>query len=888
MREKDTFVWVEKVLTSVAQSKRSATATVQKETPLMAQYKRMKAKYPDALLLFRVGDFYETFGSDAISASRILGIVLTKRGSGSASEVELAGFPYHALDTYLPKLVRAGLRVAICDQLEDPKLAKKLVKRGVTELVTPGVTLDANILDQKRNNYLAAVGMLPGKLGLALLDVSTGEFLVAEGDDGHIRRLLNAYAPSEVVFARQDEERFKNSFGSAFYTFPVDDWVFALEFAQEKLTEQFGTRSLAGFGMDSMTAATVAAGAILYYLSVTEHTNCAHITRIRRLVRDEHVLLDAFTIRNLELIEPQQPGGMSLIQVLDKTVSPMGARMLRQWVLFPLSKKEEIERRLDAVTHFFGDEAIRELFIRQIRQIGDLERLTSRVSVKKAGPREVMHILKSLDAMDPLIRHCTNCNVTSLRELGAMLSPCPELAGRIRHTLVAEPAAQLGKGESITAGLSDELDELRDLMLHSKERLAEMQQREALKTGITSLKVGYNNVFGYFLEVTHTHKAKVPADWIRKQTLTNAERYVTEELKHYEEKILGAEERIAQIESALFDELLTYVSGFCEVLQRNARIIAEMDCYVSLAAVAVRGNYCRPDITDQIILDVKDGRHSVIEKQLPYGEAYVPNDLFLDHDTQQILIITGPNMAGKSAYLRQSALIVLMAQMGSYVPAREARVGLVDRLFSRVGASDNISSGESTFMVEMTETAVILNSLSARSLILMDEIGRGTSTYDGISIAWSIAEFLHGSEARPRTLFATHYHELTDLAEKLPRVRNYHVATREVGKKVIFLRKVEPGESLHSFGIHVAAMAGVPRQVVERADAVLHQLEKKGASAQATQALRQMPETIQMSIFETDSPETRKVIEEMKSTDLNGLTPIEALMKLSEWQGRVR
>jgi DNA mismatch repair protein MutS len=855
-----------------------------KETPLMAQYNRIKAKHPDALLLFRVGDFYETFGSDAVTAARVLGIVLTKRGNGSATEVELAGFPHHALDTYLPKLVRAGLRVAICDQLEDPKLAKTVVKRGVTEMVTPGVTMSEQLLDHKKNNYLAALYLTPSKAGLALLDASTGDFKVAEGDIHYVKALTAGYKPAELLLPRHLDKAVAEELGRTYYTYPLDDWVFTAEFARQKLTDHFQTQSLKGFGIDDMPAAVIAAGAVMHYMSETEHGQCAHVAAISRIVPEGQLLLDRFTVRNLELLEPTQPGGVALIDVLDKTISPMGARLLRQWLLFPLCDRAAIEMRLDAVTHFYKDEGVRELFARYIKPMGDAERLVSRVAMRKAGPRDMAQVRRTLDGIMPLMRHCTNVNVSLLRELGALMNPLEELSGRIGRTLVDEPPAQLGKGETIARGVSEELDELRDLRLHSKERLTELQNREAQRTGINSLKVGYNNVFGYYLEVTHAHKPKIPADWIRKQTLTNAERYVTEELKQYEEKILGAEERLAKLEAQLFDDLVTYAGSFVKALQRNARVVAQLDCLVTLGTVAVRHAYCRPEMKDEPGIRLTGGRHPVIEKQLPFGEAYVPNDLVLEQPKDQVIVITGPNMSGKSAYLRQAALITLMAQAGSYVPAERASIGIVDRVFSRVGASDNITSGESTFMVEMIETASILNNLSSRSLILMDEIGRGTSTYDGISIAWAIAEFLHNHEGRPLTLFATHYHELTDLADRLPRVSNAHVSTKEVGKKVIFLRKVVPGGSTHSFGIHVASMAGVPKAVVDRANVILQQLEQKSVAAAMGKSLKELPQTVQMSIFETESPEERQVIASLKELDLNGLTPIEALMRLNEWQ----
>lgn len=876
------------IFTDQEKAKSPSRSNQPKETPLMAQYNTIKAKHPDALLLFRVGDFYETFGTDAITAARVLGIVLTKRSNGSASEVELAGFPHHALDTYLPKLVKAGLRVAICDQLEDPKQAKQIVKRGVTELVTPGVTLNDEILDHNRSNYLAALVMLPSKVGLALLEASTGEFLVAEGDSEYVDRLLARYAPAEVLFSRDLDKAAQKRLMAAYYTYPLDGWVFTQEYAREKLTQQFQTVTLQGFGVEQMTAAVVAAGAILHYMGETEHGNCEHVSSLKRIARTDHVWLDDFTVRSLELVDPVQPNGQTLIDVLDETCSPMGARLMRQWVLFPLCDKVAIDSRLDSVGYFFGDEAVRTLFVQAIKPMGDVERLVSKVSLRKAGPRDVLHVKRSLEGLDKLSRHLSHCSVPHLRELGSQLSLCPDLSNRVGESLAADPPAQVGKGDTIASGVSEELDELRDLRSNSKQRLTEIQIREAQKTGITSLKIGYNNVFGYYLQVTHAHKSKVPADWIRKQTLTNAERYITEELKEYEEKILGAEQRIAELELRLFDELVDYVSTFTETLQRNARTVAELDCLVALGLAAVRHNYCRPAVTTESGIEVTAGRHPVIEEQLPFGENYVPNDLTLNADRQQLLIITGPNMSGKSAYLRQAALIVILAQIGSYVPADSATIGVVDRVFSRVGASDNISSGESTFMVEMHETATILNNLSARSLILMDEIGRGTSTYDGISIAWAIAEHLHNHIDRPRTLFATHYHELTDLADKHERIHNYHVTTKEVGQKVIFLRKVEKGGSQHSFGIHVASMAGVPNEVVARSQAVLQQLESKGLSGEVADALKDLPQTVQMSIFEAESPEIHEVVRALKEEDLNGLTPIEALMRLSEWQRKLK
>jgi DNA mismatch repair protein MutS len=853
------------------------------ETPLMKQYYAVKAKHPDAILLFRVGDFYETFGEDAIRASEILGITLTRRANGSASFVELAGFPYHALDTYLPKLVRAGQRVAICEQLEDPKLAKKIVKRGITELVTPGVSLNDNVLNHKENNFLAAVHIDKKIAGVAFLDISTGEFLVSEGTIEYIDQLLNNLQPKEVLFEKKKTDLFHESFGSKFYTFKLDDWIFTQEAASDRLLKQFETSSLKGFGVHSMTYGIIAAGAILYYLDITQHDQLGHITGISRIEEDRYVWLDKFTIRNLELFFSPYEGAKTLIDVLDRSVSPMGARLMKRWISLPLKHLQPINDRLDIVELFVSENELREEIAGYIRQVGDLERLTSKVAVGRINPREVVQLKRALQAIDPLKTICLNTGCQPLVSLAEQLNPCKSVYERIERELNNDPPVQVNRGTVIASGVSSELDELRTILYSGKDYLIELQNREIQRTGITSLKVGFNNVFGYYIEVRNTHKDKVPAEWIRKQTLVSAERYITEELKEYESKILGAEEKIIDLETRLFNDLVLSLVEYIPQIQLNSSQIAKLDCLGSFAVISVENNYVRPVLDESRRLDIRDGRHPVIEKQLPLSESYVPNDLFLDTDDQQIIILTGPNMSGKSALLRQTALIVLMAQTGCFVPASQAVVGVVDKIFTRVGASDNISLGESTFMVEMNETASILNNLSDRSLILLDEIGRGTSTYDGISIAWAMVEYLHESKLRAKTLFATHYHELNEMENSFPRVKNYNVSIKELNNKVIFLRKLKRGGSEHSFGIHVARMAGMPRSVVSRADEILKELEQSHEKQELSKPIAGLAdhrEGMQLSIFQLDDPVLKQIRDEILEIDINNLTPMEALNKL--------
>lgn len=853
------------------------------ETPLMKQYYAVKAKHPDAILLFRVGDFYETFGEDAIKASDILGITLTRRANGSASFVELAGFPYHALDTYLPKLVRAGQRVAICEQLEDPKLAKKIVKRGITELITPGVSMNENVLDHKENNFLAAVHLSKQIAGAAFLDISTGEFLVSEGTPEYIDQMLNNLQPKEVLYEKAKKDLFHESFGTKFYTYKLDDWIFTQEAAYDRLLKQFETSSLKGFGIQGMTYGIVAAGAILYYLDITQHEQLRHITRISRIEEEKYVWLDKFTIRNLELFHSPYEGAKTLIDVIDRTVSPMGGRILKRWISLPLKDIQPVNERLDIVQHLAEKSVFREDTAILLRQIGDLERLISKVAVNRINPREMVQLMRALKAIDPLKDLCCNSGCQPLVTIGEQLNPCRLLAERIEHELNSDPPVQINRGNIISSGVSAELDELRSILYNGKDYLAELQKRESQRTGISSLKVSYNNVFGYYIEVRNTHKEKVPPEWIRKQTLVNAERYITEELKEYESKILGAEEKIFDLETRLFNDLVLAAAEYIPQVQLNASLIGKLDCLHSFAVVSLENNYTRPILDDSRVLDISDGRHPVIEKQLPPGESYVPNDLFLDTDDQQIIILTGPNMSGKSALLRQTALIVLMAQTGCFVPARAARIGIVDKIFTRVGASDNISLGESTFMVEMNETASILNNLSDRSLILLDEIGRGTSTYDGISIAWAMVEYLHENRLRAKTLFATHYHELNEMENSFPRVKNFNVSIREMNNKVIFLRKLKRGGSEHSFGIHVAKMAGMPRSVVSRADEVLKKLEQgheKQTLSKPVADIADHREGLQLSIFQLDDPVLKQIRDEILDLDIDNLTPVEALNKL--------
>lgn len=853
------------------------------ETPLMKQYYNVKAKHPDAILLFRVGDFYETFGEDAIRASEILGITLTRRANGSASFVELAGFPYHALDTYLPKLVRAGQRVAICEQLEDPKLAKKIVKRGITELVTPGVSLNENVLNHKENNFLAAVYIEKKVAGISFLDISTGEFLVAEGTIEYIDQMLNNFQPKEVLFEKKKKDLFDELFGNKFYTFRLDDWIFTADAANDRLLKQFATSSLKGFGIHNMPFGIIAAGAILHYLDITRHEQLGHITSLSRIDEERYVWLDKFTIRNLEMFHSPYEGAKTLIDVMDRTISPMGGRQLKRWLSLPLKDIQPVNERLDVVEHFVRNSGLREELSDLIRQIGDLERLISKVAVNRINPREVVQLKKALKAISPLKSVCCDGGCMPLEQMAEQLNPCKSLADRIEHDLNNDPPVQINRGNIIANGVSSELDELRTILYSGKDYLADLQNRESLRTGINSLKISYNNVFGYYIEVRNTHKDKVPSDWIRKQTLVNAERYITEELKEYENKILGAEEKILNIETKLFNDMVLAITEFIAPVQLNSAIIARLDCLQSFAVLSVENNYARPVLNDSKKIEIIEGRHPVIEKQLPPGEFYVPNDLVLDSDDQQIIILTGPNMSGKSALLRQTALIVLMAQTGCFVPAKSAGIGMVDKIFTRVGASDNISLGESTFMVEMNETASILNNLSERSLILLDEIGRGTSTYDGISIAWAMVEYLHESKYRAKTLFATHYHELNEMESLFPRVRNFNVSIREMNDKVIFLRKLKRGGSEHSFGIHVARMAGMPKSVVTRADDILKELEQSHNKQELTKPIADIAghrEGMQLSIFQLDDPVLKQIRDEILEIDINNLTPMEALNKL--------
>ncbi|WP_234735258.1 DNA mismatch repair protein MutS [Tellurirhabdus bombi] len=861
------------------------------ETPLNRQYNQIKAKYPGALLLFRVGDFYETFGEDAIKASRILGITLTKRNNGGANE-DLAGFPHHSLDTYLPKLVRAGERVAICDQLEDPAQAKGIVRRGVTELVTPGVSFNDNVLDTRRNNYLAAVHFAKNEtFGVAFLDVSTGEFLTAQGSKAYIDKLLQSFNPAEVLYCKRNRKEFTEIFGDKFHTYTLEDWAFTYDFSYPLLIQHFRTSSLKGFGVEGLVDGIVAAGVLLHYLHETEHKEVAHILRLTRLEEDKYVWLDRFTIRNLELIQAQQEGGIPLIQVLDQTVTPMGARLLRKWLMLPLKDKVLIDERLNMVELLKEDAELLDALVLHLKQIGDLERLMSKVAVRRINPREMVQLKRSLQHVLPikelLITGISQKpNASSLRKYADQLNPVTFLLERIEAELRDDPPALSNQGGMIKSGINAELDELHALAYSGKDYLVQLQNREIQRTGINSLKIAYNKVFGYYLEVTNAHKDRVPEDWIRKQTLVNAERYITPELKEYEEKILNAEDQIFAIEQRMFSELVLAASEYVIPIQQNARVVSVLDVLASFARIAEKFRYTKPNITDSHVLDIKDGRHPVIEQQLPPGEPYVPNDIYLNDENQQIIIITGPNMAGKSALLRQTALIVLMAQTGSFVPASAAEIGLIDKIFTRVGASDNLSRGESTFMVEMTETASILNNLSERSLVLMDEIGRGTSTYDGVSIAWSIAEYLHNHpQYRPKTLFATHYHELNELANDFSRVRNFNVAVKEVGNKVIFLRKLKEGGSEHSFGIHVAQMAGMPAEIVNRANEVLKQLEKDSIQEMNRDKLREVPKPnneIALKIFEAGDPKAEMIKEKLRNIDVNRLTPIEALLKLNE------
>ena len=858
------------------------------DTPLMKQYSAIKAKHPNALLLFRVGDFYETFGEDAITTSRILGIILTKRQNGAAAEMELAGFPYHALDNYLPKLVRAGQRVAICDQLEDPKLAKTIVKRGVTELVTPGIAYNEQILEQKENNFLAAIHFNGKTNGVAFLDISTGEFLLAEGSGEYVEKLLQSFKPSEVALQRSQLQKFKDVFGNKFYTTVFEDWVFREEFGTELLLRHFGVNSLKGFGVENLKDGIVAAGAVLHYLSETNHDKLQHICKLSRIDEDYYVWLDRFTIRNLELVHAMSEDGTALSDVLDHTASPMGARLLKRWIILPVKDIPTIEHRLDIVEYLFENEELRNKIYDHLKAVGDIERLIARSSVGRISPREMTYVKRALVAIEEIKKVCQQSSSPALAALSDSLNPCVTIRKRIETELTDDPPAAVNKGNVIKKGVNSELDELRAISHSGKDYLANIQRLEIERTDITSLKIGYNNVFGYYLEVTNAHKNKVPSEWIRKQTLVNAERYITEELKEYEEKILGAEEKILATETKLFNELIVALNEFIDPIQVNSNTLAKLDVLLSFANVSKQNNYVRPSLNDGYTLEIVEGRHPVIERQMPVGEQYISNDVYLDNEKQQMLIITGPNMSGKSALLRQTALIVLMAQIGCFVPAVSADIGVIDKIFTRVGASDNISSGESTFMVEMNETASILNNISSRSLILLDEIGRGTSTYDGISIAWAIAEYLHNHPTfRPKVLFATHYHELNQMAETMKRIKNYHVTVREVNNKVIFLRKLSKGGSEHSFGIHVARMAGMPQQVLNRANQMLGQLESlrdQSSLGKKNNAEIKSPisEGYQLSFIQLDDPLLLQIKEDILNTDINTLTPVEALMKLNE------
>ena len=866
-----------------------AKATV--ETPLMQQHNAIKAKYPDAILLFRVGDFYETFGQDAITTSSVLGITLTKRNNGNPAASELAGFPHHALDTYLHKLVKAGYLVAICEQREDPKLAKGIVKRGVTELVTPGVATSDKLLEHSSNNFLAALHFEEDRTGIAFLDISTGEFFVAEGDKEYADKLLQSLKPAEVIFQRNQQRYFKENFGTKFFTYTLEEWIFAEAYATESLLKHFGTHSLKGFGIEGMRTGIVAAGAILHYLKDTEHPNLGHITSIQRIDREEHLWMDRFTIRNLELFGGSE-GSNTLLKVLDNTVSAMGARLLKRWMVLPLNSISKINERLNAVEFLIKEVDLRNKIAQYIKQAGDVERLVSKVPLKKVNPREVLQIAKGLQQTELIRSLCEHSSNDYLKRLGDSLNPCKYILDKILKELNENPPAAASKGSVIAAGVNEELDALRKIASGGKDYLIELQQKEALATGISSLKISFNNVFGYYLEVTHAHKTKVPGTWIRKQTLVNAERYITPELKEYEEKIVGAEDKMLQIEMQLFEELLNELQDYIAPMQVNGHVMAVLDCLCCFANNAIYFGYKKPLLEDNFILDIKDSRHPVIERNLPVGETYIANEIYLDPSTQQIIILTGPNMSGKSALLRQTALITLMAHMGSFVPASDAKIPLTDKIFTRVGASDNLSGGESTFMVEMNETASIINNLTKRSLILLDEIGRGTSTYDGISIAWSIAEFLHNSPHQPKTLFATHYHELNELENKFSGIKNYHVTNKEVGNKIIFLRKLAPGGSTHSFGIHVARMAGMPPALIDRANEILKQLEESregGQAASLDSNLKKLSTPkMQLSIFDAHSmtfDEIRKLLEEV---DINRLTPVEALLKLQEIKGKVK
>lgn len=857
------------------------------ETPLMKQYFAIKEKYPAAVILFRVGDFYETFGDDAIKASKILGITLTKRGNGSASEIELAGFPHHSLETYLTKLVRAGQRVAVCDQLEDPKFVKGIVKRGVTELVTPGVVFNDNVLQTQSNNFLASVYFTETNCGVSFLDISTGDFFCAQGNLSYIDKLLQSLNPAEIIYSKAQKNTYSTHFQDKFNTFQIDEWVYRHEYAQEILTKHFQTQNLKGFGIEELTEGIIASGAILFYLKSTEHNEISHISSIARLEEEKYVWLDKFTIRNLELIYPQYEGGVPLIEIIDKTATPMGARLLRRWLLMPLKEVSVIQKRHESVEKFIKDADLSELLLLHLKQVGDLERLISKVAARRVNPRELVQLKKALIQILPIKNALADSKHAELKRFGDLINPCQFLIDKIEKELKDEVPIVSNQGNLIKDGVDYDLDQLRIIAYSGKDYLLQITQREIERTGINSLKIQYNKVFGYFLEVTNANKDKVPSDWIRKQTMVGGERYITEELKIYEEKILTAEEKMVSIEQRIFLDLIVTAAGYVPLIQQDAKVLAEIDCLLSFATTAQKNKYTRPKMNESFVLDIKNGRHPVIEQQLPVGEEYVPNDVFLDDANQQIIIITGPNMAGKSALLRQTALIVILAQIGSFVPAEAANLGLIDKVFTRVGASDNLSRGESTFMVEMTETASILNNLSERSLVLMDEIGRGTSTYDGISIAWAIVEHLHNHpKCKPKTLFATHYHELNELAIDMPRVKNFNVSVKELGNKIIFMRKLKEGGSEHSFGIHVAQIAGMPNQVVFRANEIMHQLEKDKSKETQKQKIKEIAKVnYQMSLFEANDPKYVRIKELLEKLDINSLTPIDALMKINEMKG---
>ena len=852
-----------------------------KETPLMKQYNEIKRKYPDACLLFRVGDFYETFGEDAVRASKILGITLTKRGAGSVTETALAGFPHHSINTYLPKLVKAGLRVAICDQLEDPKMTKTIVKRGVTELITPGVSMNDEVLQSKSNNFLASIYFGKKNIGISFLDVSTGEFLTAQGTEDYIDKLLQNFNPSEVLIPKNNKNDFKETFGDEYHNFYLEDWVYKEDYAFETLTNHFQTVSLKGFGIEELSEGIIASGAILFYLSETQHNKLQHITSIQRIAEDAYVWMDRFTIRNLELYHSYNPNAVTLLDVIDRTLSPMGGRLLKRWLALPLKDIHKIRNRHEVVSYLKENQPILKNIQHQIKQISDLERLITKIATGKVSPREVVYLKESLDAIIPIKKLALESSQEAVKVIGDSLHSCELLREKIKTTLNQDAPVAIAKGNAIAKGISEELDDLRAISTSGKEFLEGIEKRESENTGISSLKISFNNVFGYYIEVRNTHKDKVPAEWIRKQTLVNAERYITEELKEYETKILGAEEKIHKLEMDLFEQLVAWITTYIKPVQLNANLVAQLDCLTSFAQLAIENKYVCPELDETFELDIKNGRHPVIEKQLPVGMPYIANDVFLDRDTQQLIMITGPNMSGKSAILRQTALIVLLAQMGSFVPADNVRMGIIDKIFTRVGASDNISMGESTFMVEMNETASILNNLSDRSLILLDEIGRGTSTYDGISIAWAIAEFLHEHPSKPKTLFATHYHELNEMSELLPRIQNFNVSVKELKDTVLFIRKLVKGGSAHSFGIHVAKMAGMPQTVILKAQKLLKKLEKDH-SGDALTGIKAEKEQMQMSFFNLDDPLLEEIKEEILNLDINTLTPIEAMMKLNE------